>query len=125
MEVPEFPTGSRSGWPSISTPREGRLSPDEVEQLLSAGENFLLFRVEDLVPEKIIRLEDSGAIRLACLQSKALVAELVDSIRMNGLRQLMRSLSAGVPFDQALKDIANLTVEEIDRDWKKQAGLRN
>ncbi|MCK6496277.1 tetratricopeptide repeat protein [bacterium] len=106
-------------------PAGGKLSPDEVEQLLSAGENFLLFRVEDLVPEKITRLEDSGAIRLAYLQSKALVAELVDSIRMNGLRQLMRSLSAGVPFDQALKDIANLTVEEIDRDWKKQAGLRN
>lgn len=104
-------------------PAGGDLTPEETEQILSAGENFLLFRIDDLAPETIVHLEDSRAIRLAYLQSKALVAELIDSIRMNGLRQLMRTLSQGVPFDQALKDIANLTVEEVERDWRKQAGL--
>jgi tetratricopeptide (TPR) repeat protein len=99
------------------------LTGAESEQLLSAGENFLLFRVGDLTADKISRLEDSKQVHLAYLESKGLVAHLMDSIRTNGLRQLMRAMAEGVPFDQALKDVANLSADDIEREWRNSMGL--
>ncbi len=100
-----------------------RLTSEEAEQLQVAGENFLLFRMEDLTLPKIIRIEDSKHAGLAYLQSKALVIQLIDTIRMNGLRQLMRSLLSGVPFEQALTDNANITIADIEREWRASLGL--
>ncbi|NUN96931.1 MAG: hypothetical protein HUU16_12225 [Candidatus Omnitrophica bacterium] len=100
-----------------------RLSPAESEELLAAGENFLLFDISDLSLEKVPRIEDGKLLSLAYLECKALVEHLVKSIGMNGLRQLMRALSEGVPFDHALRDVANLTVLDIQREWRASLGL--
>jgi Flp pilus assembly protein TadD len=100
-----------------------RLSKEETEQLSSAGENFLLLGVENLTAERIPKIEDSKQIRLACLECKALVIQMVNTLRMNGLRQLMHSLSEGTSFERALLDVANLTVEDIERDWRTSLGI--
>lgn len=100
-----------------------RLTSAESEELLAAGENLLLFDVSDLSLEKVPRIEDGKILRLAYLESKALVEYLVKSIGMNGLRQLMRGLSEGVPFDHALRDAANLAVPDIQREWRASLGL--
>jgi tetratricopeptide (TPR) repeat protein len=100
-----------------------RLSAAETEQLLTAGENFLLFRLEDISQDKMSRLDDNKQVLLAHLQSKALVAQLVEMVRMNGLRQLLKTLAGGIPFEQALKDAANIAVSDIEKEWKATIGL--
>lgn len=102
-----------------------RLTTEESHQIQAAGENFLLFRLEDLSLQKIVHVEDSRQVRLAHVESKALVIHLIDTIRMNGIRQLMRSLSEGVSFEQALQDHANITPADIEKEWRASLGLPN
>ncbi len=100
-----------------------RLTTEETHQLQVAGENFLLFRVDDLTLPKIIHLEDSKQVYLAYAESKALVVQLIETVRMNGLRQIIRSLVGGIPFEQALKDNANISAVDIETEWRASLGL--
>lgn len=100
-----------------------RLTPRETEEILAAGDNFLLLHIEDLTDSKLALLEDSRQIHLANLQSKALVEHLVNTIRVNGVRQLLRSLAEGVSFDQALMDVGNLKLDVLDSEWRNFLGL--
>jgi len=104
---------------------EGRvaLTDAEVESLFTAGDYGLLLETKQMTPENIARLAGAKDIGLANLQSKAILIYLHDTVRKEGISQLVGALRDGVGFEQALKDVSNLSSDQISRDWKQSVGI--
>lgn len=107
----------------VTDTRVSGLTPRETEKLLTAGEQFLLIQIDRLTIDHIRNLTDPQLISLANLQSKSLVQKLFNLIDLKGVQQLLQALKKGVPFDQALQDVANLNQFALENEWRISVGL--
>jgi len=99
------------------------LSREESETLLLGSENALLLGASRLVWENLAGLENAQVLRLANLESKALVSHLVGVIRTNGLGKLMELLRGGADFESALWEVARMTPTEAEEEWRRALGI--
>jgi hypothetical protein len=60
---------------------------------------------------------------LVNLESKALVSYLAESIRASGLGKIMEALRGGAEFEQALWDVARITPDQINEEWRQALGI--
>jgi hypothetical protein len=101
----------------------GGLSGDELEKLALAHESGLLLGASQLIWENVSSLENADVIRLVNLESKALVSYLAESIRASGLGKIMEALREGAEFEQALWDVARITPDQINEEWRQALGI--
>ena len=110
------------GLAQIVAAESGGLSRDELERLALANENGLLLGASQLTWENVSSLGNADVIRLVHLESKALVSYLAESIRASGLGKIMEVMREGAEFEQALWDVARITPEQVNEEWRKILG---
>ncbi len=92
------------------------------EAALRESRGFLQ-SVIDGIPEMMMVIDSDYRVRLANLEAKGLASYLVKTIKTRGVRQLMKALSEGATFEDALADVARLTPKQIEDEWKSSLGL--
>jgi tetratricopeptide (TPR) repeat protein len=100
-----------------------RLSDQDSDKLAAAAENALLLGVDALAWENILGVRDPQILRMANLEAKALVAELLKMIQNRGLSQMMNAMKSGASFEQAMLDAVRLTPHDLEAELRKSLGF--
>lgn len=98
------------------------LTGEELEKLALASENGLLLGSDQLTWGNVSGLQNADVLRLVNLESKALVTYLGESVRSSGLGRIMEALREGSEFNQAMWDVARITPEQVNEEWRQVLG---